>query len=35
MIEVTSLSEAQLAELQAKGATITELNQGNGDGLLV
>lgn len=34
MIEVTNLSPAQLAELQEDGAFITELDQGNADGLL-
>ncbi|KAF7968467.1 hypothetical protein HWV62_30519 [Athelia sp. TMB] len=33
MIEVTNLTDEQLAEMQAGGATITELGQGNGDGL--
>ncbi|KZP23045.1 hypothetical protein FIBSPDRAFT_952373 [Athelia psychrophila] len=35
MIEVTNLTEAQLADLQAEGAFITEIDQGNGNGLLV
>lgn len=34
MIDVTHFSPAQLAELQAEGAFITEYDQGNEDGLL-
>lgn len=34
MIKVTNLSPAQLAELQEEGTFITEVDQGNTDGLL-
>lgn len=34
MIEVTNLTDAQLEEMQASGAVITEVDQGNGNGLL-